>query len=194
MKFEAEGQEFAKFFRLLEQFIQPLKGQTNFSNRMLFLTCFERFLWSNIIRTIRSQIGKNIGILKPAGKVRKTLEQKFLHHSVVYRSSINSSILGQFSCFSGQNSNHIIVRIFLAGIFFLYWLENSSSMWAEFWSVQNLNTISQHSCSFCHEKLAENCGRFGYKNLLFHKEKHSRKWSSGVPYCSLLKPMPKASF
>ena len=30
LKFEAEGQEFAKFMRSLEQFIQTLKGQNNF--------------------------------------------------------------------------------------------------------------------------------------------------------------------
>ena len=32
LKFEAEGREFAKFLRSLEQFIQTVKGQ----NRMLF--------------------------------------------------------------------------------------------------------------------------------------------------------------
>ena len=30
LKFKAEGQEFAKFFRSLEQFIQTVKGQNNF--------------------------------------------------------------------------------------------------------------------------------------------------------------------
>ena len=30
LKFEAEGQEFAKILRLLEQFIQTVKGQNNF--------------------------------------------------------------------------------------------------------------------------------------------------------------------
>ena len=30
LKFKAEGQEFAKFLRWLEQFIQTLKGQNNF--------------------------------------------------------------------------------------------------------------------------------------------------------------------
>ena len=29
-KFEAEGREFAKFLRSLEQFIQTVKGQNNF--------------------------------------------------------------------------------------------------------------------------------------------------------------------
>ena len=56
------------------------------------------------------------------------------------------------------------------------------------------STASFHSCSFCLENLAKNSGSFCYKNLLFHKVKHSLKWSSGVPYCSLLKPMSKDSF
>ena len=30
LKFEAEGGEFSKFFRSLEQFIQTVKGQNNF--------------------------------------------------------------------------------------------------------------------------------------------------------------------
>ena len=30
LKFETEGQEFAKFWRSLEQFIQTVKGQNNF--------------------------------------------------------------------------------------------------------------------------------------------------------------------
>ena len=30
LKFQAEGQEFAKFLRSLEQFIQTVKGQNNF--------------------------------------------------------------------------------------------------------------------------------------------------------------------
>ena len=36
LKFEAEGREFAKILRSLEQFVQPVKGQTSFGNRMLF--------------------------------------------------------------------------------------------------------------------------------------------------------------
>ena len=36
LKFEAEGREFAKILRSLEQFIQTVKGQNNFGNRMLF--------------------------------------------------------------------------------------------------------------------------------------------------------------
>ena len=36
LKFKAEGQEFAKFLKSIEQFIQAVKGQNNFGNRMLF--------------------------------------------------------------------------------------------------------------------------------------------------------------
>ena len=36
LKFEAEGREFSKVSRLLEQSIQRVKGQNNFVNRMLF--------------------------------------------------------------------------------------------------------------------------------------------------------------
>ena len=46
LKFEAEGREFAQFLRSLEQFIQTVKGQKFFQNRMLFLTCSWRFLIS----------------------------------------------------------------------------------------------------------------------------------------------------
>ena len=36
LKFEAEGPEFSKILRLLEQFIQTVRGQNNFGNRMFF--------------------------------------------------------------------------------------------------------------------------------------------------------------
>ena len=36
LKLEGEGQEFAKFLRSVEIFIQTVKGQNNFGNRMLF--------------------------------------------------------------------------------------------------------------------------------------------------------------
>ena len=60
--------------------------------------------------------------------------------------------------------------------------------------MEPFHFCATHSCSFCLENLAKNSGSFCYKNLLFHKVKHSLKWSSGVPYCSLLKPMSKDSF
>ena len=36
LKLEAEGREFAKNFRSLDQFIQTVKGQNNFDKRMIF--------------------------------------------------------------------------------------------------------------------------------------------------------------
>ena len=36
LKFEAEGQEFAKIVRSLEQFVRTVNGQNNFGNRMIF--------------------------------------------------------------------------------------------------------------------------------------------------------------
>ena len=36
LNFETEGREFAKILRSLEQFIQVVKGQKKFGNRMLF--------------------------------------------------------------------------------------------------------------------------------------------------------------
>ena len=47
LKFEAGGREFAKFLRLLEQFIQTVKGQNNFLYQNVFLTCSWRFFKSN---------------------------------------------------------------------------------------------------------------------------------------------------
>ena len=71
LKFEAEGREFAKFLRSLEQFIQPVKGQNNFWYRNAFLACSCRFLISNKLVQLEFKLEKNIGISKRAGKVRK---------------------------------------------------------------------------------------------------------------------------
>ena len=47
LKFEAEGREFAKILKSLEQFILTVKGQNNFWRQKAFLTCSWRFLISN---------------------------------------------------------------------------------------------------------------------------------------------------
>ena len=47
LKFEAEGREFAKFLRSLEQYIQTVKGQNNFWQQNAFFTRSWRFLISN---------------------------------------------------------------------------------------------------------------------------------------------------
>ena len=41
LKFEAEDQEFAKFLRSLEQFIQTVKGQNIFWQQNAFLKLFQ---------------------------------------------------------------------------------------------------------------------------------------------------------
>ena len=47
LKFEAEGREFEKNLRSLEQFIQTVRGQNNFWRQNAFLTYSWRFLRSN---------------------------------------------------------------------------------------------------------------------------------------------------
>ena len=64
LKFKAEGGEFAKFLRSLEQFIQTVKGQKN-----AFLTFSWRFLISNKLEQFKFKSGKIIGIMKHAGKM-----------------------------------------------------------------------------------------------------------------------------
>ena len=44
LKFKAEGREFAKFLRSLEQFIHTVKGQNNLWQQNAFLTCSWRYL------------------------------------------------------------------------------------------------------------------------------------------------------
>ena len=60
MKFEAEGREFAKFLRSLEQFIQTVKGQNNFWRQNAFLTCSWRFLMSNKSEQLEFKLKKKI--------------------------------------------------------------------------------------------------------------------------------------
>ena len=47
LKFEAEGREFAKFLRSVEQFIQTVTGQNSFWKQNAFLTFSWRFLIPN---------------------------------------------------------------------------------------------------------------------------------------------------
>ena len=49
LKFEAEGREFAKCLRSLEQFIQTVKGQNTFWQHNDFLTCSWRFIRSKTL-------------------------------------------------------------------------------------------------------------------------------------------------
>ena len=51
-----------KKLRSLEQFIQTVKGQNIFGNRMLFLICSWRFLRSNKLEQLEFKLEKIIGI------------------------------------------------------------------------------------------------------------------------------------
>ena len=77
MKFETEGQEFAKILRSLEQFIQTVKGQNNFWYQNAFLTCSWRFLRLDELEKFKFILEKIIGIEKHAGKVRKGIQFNF---------------------------------------------------------------------------------------------------------------------
>ena len=57
----AEGREFAKILRSLEQFIQTVKGQNNFWLYNAFLTCSWRFLISNELEQLEL-LEKIIGV------------------------------------------------------------------------------------------------------------------------------------
>ena len=62
MKFEAEGQEFAKILRSVEQFFQTGKEQNNIWQQNVFLTCSWRFLISNQLEQLEFKLEKIIGI------------------------------------------------------------------------------------------------------------------------------------
>ena len=62
LEFEAEGREFAKILRSLEQFVWTVKGQKIFGNRILFLTYPWMFLRSNKLEQLEFKLEKNIGI------------------------------------------------------------------------------------------------------------------------------------
>ena len=66
LRFEAEGLEFAKILRTLEQFIQTVKGQNNFWEQNAFLTCS----WI-INQKIRIQIEKTYWDLETCRKSQK---------------------------------------------------------------------------------------------------------------------------
>ena len=59
LKLEAEGREFAKFLRSLEQFIQTVKGQNN---------CSWRFLICNKLEQLESKLKKNCWDLETCRK------------------------------------------------------------------------------------------------------------------------------
>ena len=78
LRFEAEGQEFAKFLRSLEQFIQTVKGQTNFWWQNAFLTCSARFLISNKLEQLKFKLKKILGFRN----MKENLEKAFANSHV----------------------------------------------------------------------------------------------------------------
>ena len=62
LKFEAEGREFAKILRSLEQFVQTVKGQNNFWYPNASLTCSWRFLRYNKLEQLEFKLEKIFGI------------------------------------------------------------------------------------------------------------------------------------
>ena len=58
LKFEAEGREFAKRLRSLEECIQAVKGQNNFWQQNAFLTCSWRFLIPNKLEQLEFKLEK----------------------------------------------------------------------------------------------------------------------------------------
>ena len=60
LKLDAEGREFAKFLRSLEQFIQTVKSQNNFWQQNAFLTCSWSFL--SKLERLEFKLEKIIGI------------------------------------------------------------------------------------------------------------------------------------
>ena len=60
-KFKAEGREFAKFLRSIEQFIQTVKGRNNSRQQNDFLTCSWRFLRCNKLEKLILKLEKILG-------------------------------------------------------------------------------------------------------------------------------------
>ena len=71
LKFESEGQEFAKIFEITRQIYSNSERSEQFLVTECFLTCSWRLLISNKLEQLKSKLEKNIGIKKHAGKVRK---------------------------------------------------------------------------------------------------------------------------
>ena len=71
LKFEAEGREFAKFSKPLEQFIQAVKGQNNFWYHNDFLICSWRILRSNNLEQLEFKLEKNYWDLETCWKSLK---------------------------------------------------------------------------------------------------------------------------
>jgi hypothetical protein len=73
LKFKAKGIEFAKMLRLLEQFIQTVKGQNNFWLHIAFLTCSWSFLRATKLEKLEFKLKKKLlGFRNMQEKLEKT--------------------------------------------------------------------------------------------------------------------------
>ena len=72
LKFEADGQTFAKFLRSLEQFILTGNGENSFFERECFSTFFMEVSQIGYFETIIIQIGENKLVFK---NLQEKLEQ-----------------------------------------------------------------------------------------------------------------------
>ena len=64
LKIEAEGREFSKNLRSLEQFVQTVKGQKKFWLQKAFLTCSWRFFRYDELEQLYFKLEKCIGLLE----------------------------------------------------------------------------------------------------------------------------------
>ena len=62
LKYEADGREFAKILRSLEQFVLTVEGQNNFLEQNAFSTRSRRFLKSNKLKQFKFKLEKIVGI------------------------------------------------------------------------------------------------------------------------------------
>ena len=64
LKFKAEGREFAKFLRSLEQFIRTVKGSEEFFKQNAFSTCSWRFLTFDKLEQLEFKLEKKYLVLE----------------------------------------------------------------------------------------------------------------------------------
>ena len=77
LKFEAEGREFEKILRSLEQFVRTVKGQNNFWQQNAFLTCSWRCLRLDKLEILKSIWKKLLGLRNMQEKLENNLFSTF---------------------------------------------------------------------------------------------------------------------
>ena len=70
------------FLRLLEQFIQTVKGQNNFWEQNAFLTCFMRFLISNKLEWLESKLEKKFWDRETCRKSEKIFDRDYFSDKI----------------------------------------------------------------------------------------------------------------